>query len=76
MSFCKSCTTRNTCTKICPKVENYLQREQSKEGYSARHIRRKEIPYDNLGLDVATNETISRVLGRKKSDISMPKYED
>jgi len=41
--FCQDCATRETCKKICKPLENYLAKNP--EGYTARHIRRKEVPY-------------------------------
>ena len=43
--LCSDCPTRNECKVICKDLENYLQREKSKDGYSFRHIRRREIPF-------------------------------
>lgn len=74
--FCETCTTRNTCTKICPKVENYLQRKSPGDTYSLRHIRRMEIPHSPNMVNGAMSNAISCKLGRKKSDISMPKYDE
>ena len=53
--FCAECGQRNSCSSICKDLENYLQREQSKNGYSSRHIRRKEFPIDPNITDIVTN---------------------
>lgn len=49
---CSTCHKYNTCIKICNKLENYLQREQSKQGYSDRHIRRKEKQFDPFVMNI------------------------
>jgi hypothetical protein len=49
----------------CRKVENYLERENAKTGYSLRHIRRKEIPQDNEMLERTEWTVITRFIGVK-----------
>lgn len=44
--FCQECPTKSTCKEICKPLENYLSKNP--DGYSERHIRRKEIPYGNM----------------------------
>lgn len=51
--FCMDCLNHSKCIKVCRPLELYLQREQSREGYSERHLRRKEIPTKNID-DMAT----------------------
>jgi len=43
--FCQTCDKKSNCIKICPELENYLSKNP--DGYSSRHIRRKEVPYGN-----------------------------
>lgn len=49
--FCEECKHKQNCTEICKPLNNYLKREQAKEGYSHRHIQRKELFFDNTALD-------------------------
>lgn len=74
--FCESCKSKNTCIKICSKVENYLQRKSPGDTYSQRWMREKEIPHSPEMINGAADNFIRRKLGRKKSDISMPKYDE
>jgi len=53
---CEGCRKREVCKKVCRKLENALAREQSREGYSERHIRRKEIPYAPEMVDVIIHQ--------------------
>ena len=58
---CSTCTNK-ICLELAPpkpcgSVENYLERLKSKEGYSNRHIRRKEIPYTDESLSVVGNNS-------------------
>ena len=70
LMFCEECKERSKCIKVCKELENYLNREQSKKGYSFRHIRRKEIPYDPDLLDeFLPKKMIDKRFGNKK-----PKY--
>ena len=65
--FCQTCKKRSTCTEICKELENYLAREQSKDGYSDRHIRRIEIPYAPDKLDFIAEKAIKRRFGGRKN---------
>jgi hypothetical protein len=49
----------------CREVENLLERVNAKNGYSARHIRRKEIPYSPQGIDLASLEALGNIRGRR-----------
>ena len=51
--FCSVCPLKvcETTGKLCREVENWLEREQAKDGYSMRRIRRIEIPYDPQDID-------------------------
>jgi len=44
--FCQTCDKKSNCIKICPELENYLSKNP--DGYSSRHIRRKEVPYADM----------------------------
>jgi len=44
--FCQDCPTKSNCKEICKPLENYLSKNP--DGYSERHIRRKEIPIGNI----------------------------
>ena len=44
--FCIDCSKKKNCQETCQEIENYLEKENAKKGYSARHIRRKEKPYN------------------------------
>lgn len=57
--FCQECPKKPTCNKICKELENYLAREQSKEGYSERWIRKKEIPYSPEDMDKKSPQDFS-----------------
>lgn len=66
---CKRCKDK-ICLKDgrpCRRVENLLERERAKNGYSARHIRRKEIPYSPQGIDLVSLEAIGNRYGRRIS---------
>lgn len=66
--FCEKCK-KKTCLKTgkpCRKVENYLAREQSANGYSERWIRTKEIPINPTTIDFFAIECLHRRKGRKK----------
>jgi len=41
--FCQTCDKWKTCVKTCYEIEKFLSRNP--DGYSERHIRRKEVPY-------------------------------
>ena len=66
--FCNKCKKHKKCVKVCRKLENYLNREQSKEGYSSRWIRAKEIPFSNNYIeDLLIKKFQKRFGGRKSS---------
>ena len=48
--YCKTCKLQSSCQAICKLLSNHLDKKSYKRGYSARHIRRKEIPYSYEGL--------------------------
>lgn len=51
--YCETCINK-TCLatkKPCQEVENFLERENAQKGYSNRHMRRKEIPFDPFILN-------------------------
>ena len=63
---CSNCKKRETCTKLCPDMENLLQRKPEGRLYSDRTIRRKEIPYDPNDIDVfLPMEAMRRLKGRE-----------
>jgi hypothetical protein len=63
--FCNDCKKRSTCKEICKELNNYLEREQSKDGYSSRHMRRKEIPHSPEMLEKAELSQIKRIFGSR-----------
>lgn len=71
--FCKDCPKKDTCTKLCKELENYLNSNKSDKElldidrlYSDRWIRSKEIPYDpNMFEEMLPIEAIERVRGKE-----------
>ena len=61
---CEGCRKREVCKKVCRKLENALAREQSKEGYSERWIRKKEIPFDNDYIEDIIERRLQERLGK------------
>jgi hypothetical protein len=47
--LCQNCP-RKDCIKMCSKLNIEIQKEVEREGYSLKHIKRKEIPYQNIEL--------------------------
>jgi len=70
--LCEDCQDK-VCLKVsnprnarpCRDVENYLNRKVGKEGYSMRHIRRKEIPYTHEGLEIVEKINVNKEAGIK-----------
>lgn len=63
--FCNTCKSKSTCKEPCRELENYLERENGKNGYTARHIRRKEKPRDPAELSGLAMEALSHRYGRR-----------
>jgi len=62
---CGHCPRRKECKEICPKVEKLL-RKRDVAGYSARHIKRKEVLFPTDKLErVATIRAFQIRYGRK-----------
>jgi len=65
-SFCLKCKTRKDCKKTCKKLEKYLCKLQSKDGYSDRHLRRKELLWDSMDIeDLAGVRAMELKYGKK-----------
>ena len=62
--FCQDCKKKATCKKICRPLENYLNRKEGKNGYSSRHIRRKEIPFSNNYIEDLVVKRLQRRMGK------------
>jgi predicted NBD/HSP70 family sugar kinase len=70
--FCITCKNK-TCLetqKPCQELENYFERQNSKRGYSLRHIRRREKPHDPRELSGLNRAFLQRILGHKNIKIN------
>ena len=68
--FCSKCKNK-TCIaegQPCKAVNNYLARLQSKEGYSERWVRAKEIPFSNDFLEDLIIRKFHKRLGKPHKD--------
>jgi hypothetical protein len=65
--LCNTCKKSKICKEICRKLENYLERLNGKKGYTARHIRRREIPYSpqDFNEDTFIKRAVNKI--RKRS---------
>lgn len=75
---CKDCKTQECIKtkKVCKKIESYLQACQAKDGYSDRHYRRKNVPYDsNLIENLASRKALELRYGKKWAEKQVRKTE-
>ena len=66
LKTCFKCKDKGFCSVLCRDMENFLEREQSKEGYSSRQIRRKEIPYNSEGIALLEQYDVDKMRGKPK----------
>ena len=60
---CFRCRERGFCSILCRDMENFLERFQSKNGYSSRWIRRREIPYNHNDIEMLQVYALDRKYG-------------
>jgi len=78
-AFCIKCPQKEKCQEICKELEHYLNRLQSKEGYSDRHRRRKERVWDSRLIEnLAAKRAfkIKGLAGRHKPHIYSDNWEN
>jgi len=70
LNTCKECIDQPCIKtgKVCKDIEKLLSKLQSDNGYSDRHIRRKEIPYDSIEIEnIATQRAMELKYGKRRS---------
>jgi hypothetical protein len=74
MFSCKQCINYDVCVEVCPALSQFLDKEQSQEGYSPRHIRRVEIPFSPEQIEYRQVQIFNKKYGRKplKDDDKCP----
>ena len=65
MFSCKQCINYDVCVEVCPALNQFLDKEQSQDGYSKRHVRRREIPYSPEQIETRQIELINKKYGKK-----------
>lgn len=78
LTTCKECKQQECIKtgKVCKKIESYLNACQAKDGYSDRHIRRKEIPYDSQYIEqLASRRALEIRYGKKWAENEQRKAE-
>ena len=67
LSFCNTCKKHNTCQEICKKLNKYLNKLHSKQGYHPIYVKQKEIPIDPDVLETTIAwDWVKRREGRRK----------